>query len=146
LFSALLNFHSSDQQVQAKRHIRTHPQTVSHEGHVSTPLSEMLLAWYMHVTHEWSCSKCNHTNLMKVCTFHYIQLTSHNTVLEKITNPQLDTKSPTFHGTQKLITMFTKTCHWSLSWIIWIHTHTLFLHIWIEFCVWLGKSGLVEPH
>jgi sulfur relay (sulfurtransferase) DsrC/TusE family protein len=35
--------------------------------------------------------------------------------LEKLTVTQLVKKFPTFYGSQRFITMFTKACHWSLA-------------------------------
>jgi len=37
-------------------------------------------------------------------------------LLEKLMVTQLVQKFPTFWGTQRFITMFTRTYHWSLSW------------------------------
>jgi hypothetical protein len=39
----------------------------------------------------------------------------HDTVSEKLTVTQLVNKFPTFCGTRNLITVFTRTHHWSLS-------------------------------
>jgi len=36
--------------------------------------------------------------------------------LEKLLNTQLVKKYPTFYGTWRFMTVFTITCHWSLSW------------------------------
>jgi len=33
---------------------------------------------------------------------------------------QLVSKLPTFHGTQRFIIVFTRACHWYLSWVRWI--------------------------
>jgi hypothetical protein len=45
----------------------------------------------------------------------YKKLTPWSTVLEKLTVPQLVKKFPAFYGTQRFITVFTTTCHWSLT-------------------------------
>jgi len=44
--------------------------------------------------------------------------------LEKLTVTQLIKILPTFYGTYMLITVFTRACHWSLSWANWIQSIT----------------------
>jgi hypothetical protein len=41
-------------------------------------------------------------------------------LLEKLTVTQLLKKLPTFYGTREFITVFTRNCHWTLSWATWI--------------------------
>jgi hypothetical protein len=48
--------------------------------------------------------------------------------LEKPKVIQLVNKFPAFYGTRRFITVFTRACHWSLSWARWIQStssHTL---------------------
>jgi hypothetical protein len=41
-------------------------------------------------------------------------------LLQKLTVAQLDKKFTGFYRTQRFITIFTKVCHWSLTWTKWI--------------------------
>jgi hypothetical protein len=72
---------------------------------------------------------------MTICSFSYsvflysILLTPWSRVLlEKLTNLQLAKKFPTFYGTQRFITVFTRARHLSLSWARSIPFHYLTIH------------------
>jgi hypothetical protein len=43
-------------------------------------------------------------------------------LLEKLIFVQLVKKFPSFYGTRRFITMFTRARHWSLSWVRWIQS------------------------
>jgi hypothetical protein len=59
-----------------------------------------------------------------------VELIPWSRVLEKLIVTQLVKKSPTFHGTQRFITVFARALLWSLSWARSIQStpsHTIFL-------------------
>jgi len=67
-------------------------------------------------------------------------------------NPQVIMKFLTFYWIQRFIAMFTRACHWSLSWDSCIHstpTHpvSLISILMLSFCLCLGPlpSGLFPP-
>jgi len=62
------------------------------------------------------------------CTNLCCSLTPWIKVLEKLTVTQLGKKYPTIYGIWRFITLFTRFCHWSLSWTRWIqstHSHSI---------------------
>jgi len=44
--------------------------------------------------------------------------------LERLVTPQIVKKFTTFYGTRRFITLFTRACHWSLSWARCIQSTT----------------------
>jgi hypothetical protein len=53
-------------------------------------------------------------------------------LLQKLTVTQLVKKFPTFYGTRRIITVFIRSRHWSLSWARWIQS-TTFHHVFVRF-------------
>jgi len=52
-------------------------------------------------------------------------------LLEKLTVTQLVKKFPAFYGPLRFITVFTRTCHWPLSWVNQMNlVHTLTPSLW----------------
>jgi len=46
----------------------------------------------------------------------------HGVIIQKLIVTQLVKKFLAFYGTWRCITLFTRVCHWSLSWATWIHS------------------------
>jgi hypothetical protein len=72
-----------------------------------------------------TCTKDCRANIMTsygwntTATLHEVQLTSWSTVLEKSIVAQLVKNFSVFYGPRRLITVFTKALHRSLSWTRW---------------------------
>jgi hypothetical protein len=64
-------------------------------------------------------------------------------LLKKLTVTQLVRKLPAFYGNRRFIIVFTRSCHWFLSWTTWIHSTPSYL---ISLRSILMLSSHLRPH